>query len=159
MTFVTLCHFSSPSPPPPRHSILLTALSSDDTECLLIPGLNLLGNSWGSPTPNPNPNPNPNPYASLFGSPYGLPNPLLNTSLANSNPNPFFNPIPLTTPAPPVEEDYNVKYKELLQELEEMGFTDRSANLAALIEADGELDKAITILFPDPNDAPKGDSS
>ena len=42
-----------------------------------------------------------------------------------------------------------------MAELVDMGFTDASANLAALIEADGDLDKAITILFPDPNEEKK----
>lgn len=33
-----------------------------------------------------------------------------------------------------------------------MGFTDEEANLRALTEAKGDLDAAITLLFPDPNE-------
>lgn len=90
-----------------------------------------MGSPWGSAA---------NPYASLFGQrPYGL-----------TSPQVFSRPVQPAPPAP--EEDYSVKYSSLLQALEEMGFTDKSANLAAAIEADGDLDKAITILFPDPNE-------
>lgn len=43
-------------------------------------------------------------------------------------------------------------FESQLKELEEMGFTNREANLEALRRANGNIAEAIQYLCPDPND-------
>eukprot|EP01128_Nolandella_sp_AFSM9_P004847 TRINITY_DN2264_c0_g1_i2.p1 TRINITY_DN2264_c0_g1~~TRINITY_DN2264_c0_g1_i2.p1 ORF type:complete len:223 (-),score=43.03 TRINITY_DN2264_c0_g1_i2:125-793(-) len=82
-------------------------------------------------------------------------NPLMRLGGNNTRPPPFSmfgstsppTPLPTApTPAPTITD-----FSAQLSELEEMGFTDVEANRRALQQAQGDLDAAITLLFPDPN--------
>lgn len=107
----------------------------------------------------------------MFGAqpPSQSPNPLFRSFPFASTPSPLFtstNPAqspPTSSPnlyastpglfpfRPTASLNPEPNYDKELKELEEMGFTDRVANLAALRSTNGSVVDAIQILFPDPN--------
>jgi len=82
---------------------------------------------------------NPNPMG--YQNPLGNQNPMGNQA-GIPNPNPLFNQNVGNVAAPP-QINFEEKYKDQLTKLEEMGFSNKSANLEALKATNGNVEAAI----------------
>lgn len=114
-----------------------------DSEGLQGPTSSALPNPWARNGGN-----SQNLYGNSMQSPFSVfasPNNALRPPLL-----PQFSQI---TSPPAADIPFVVQYQPLLAELADMGFVDEDANLAALIEADGDLWRALDILEDDDQSA------
>lgn len=118
--------------------------------------MNALGGGFGGAAPGAAAGGYVNPYAALnpyaaFGNPYGNPyggaaaggQPQLNFSSLFG---PAGGAAPATTAAAP-PQDPAVRFASQLQQLQDMGFSDQAANLAALQATGGSVNAAVERLL------------
>lgn len=90
-----------------------------------------------------------NPYAGFGGNPYGGQPQLNFSSLFGNNPSMggAGAGITATPPAPAAPMDPAVRFASQLQQLQDMGFSDQAANLAALQATGGSVNAAVERLL------------
>ena len=113
-------------------------------------------------SPSPNNSPLPNPWSSQSSPQNGFnplrshgSSPLQLSSLFSRSPSGFSQSSPFA-PRPQQMQQQRLpeqRFAGQIAELEEMGFGDRPAVVRALVQTDGSVEDAITILFPDPNES------